>query len=672
MNYKYIVICLLLPVLGHAQFNPYALTKHQLDSVRAIFENTDNDTLKITSSVLLTVHHLERDRDTTIYFAERALELAQKLKQPLWEMRVLEVISQEFIRKGKYPEALNAALDGLELAQDESIENNLLGGYLLKLLGTTDPRKIRIQGMSLLKQKLGQLHSATGNDEKAIENYLEAIRLSESVDDKDGLHNGYSNLSFSYRYINKLDSALISARKSLVLASDARFAYWVGFVYWNIGVIYLQRSKIDSARHYIQLNLDVSRKLRNPFSEAVGYFSFSNIFNLSHQPDSSIFYADKALKLFRSLNDQKMISSTFNVLSTAYRYKNNLDSSFFYLQLAKTLGDSVANAEKEQTNRYLNLGFDEQLRLRKLEEENAAQATRIRTNALLGGLFTLLVVAFFLYRNGRQKQKAKQRIESAYDQLKATQTQLIQSEKMASLGELTAGIAHEIQNPLNFVNNFSEVSNELVEELKAERSKLKEERDDELENEIIRDVGHNLHKIKHHGERASEIVKSMLQHSRNSSGEKELTDINGLCDEYLRLAYHGMRAKDKSFNAEFKTEFDPDLPKINVVPQDIGRVLLNLINNAFQAVIEVEKPKVIVSTKKLVDKIEIKVSDNGPGIPEEIKDKIFQPFFTTKPTGQGTGLGLSLAYDIITKGHGGTIELHSDQTGAIFTIILFK
>jgi len=266
-------------------------------------------------------------------------------------------------------------------------------------------------------------------------------------------------------------------------------------------------------------------------------------------------------------------------------------------------------------------------------------------------------------------------IEKAYQDLKATQAQLIQSEKMASLGELTAGIAHEIQNPLNFVNNFSEVSNELIDELEEERAKSPESRDEKLISQTLADLKENLTKIKHHGKRADFIVKGMLEHSRTSSADKKLTNLNGLADEFLRLSYHGLRAKDKSFNADFETDLDPNLPKVNVVAQDIGRVVLNLINNAFYAVNEQKsklsqsselwesyKPMVKVSTR-LVDLagesgVEICIADNGAGIPKAIKDKIFQPFFTTKPTGSGTGLGLSLSYDII-KAHGGDLRVKS-------------
>jgi ligand-binding sensor domain-containing protein/signal transduction histidine kinase len=335
---------------------------------------------------------------------------------------------------------------------------------------------------------------------------------------------------------------------------------------------------------------------------------------------------------------------------------------------------------------------------------------------IYGFLFLLLI--FLIDRIQRKRVIAKERIqarekellqareiEKAYRELKVTQTQLIQSEKMASLGELTAGIAHEIQNPLNFVNNFSEVNTELIGELNDEISKgnLEEIR------AIAGNIAQNEEKINFHGKRADAIVKGMLQHSRSSNGMKEPTDINMLADEYLRLSYHGLRAKDKNFTAEFKTDFDENLPRINVVPQDIGRVLLNLINNAFYAVDEKKKqsaidlsglknltspkgaetqniaatqnitslkdtgkyiPTVIVSTKRKGDKIEIAVKDNGSGIPQKVLDKIFQPFFTTKPAGQGTGLGLSLSYDIV-KAHGGELKVETKEgEGSVFTITL--
>jgi len=262
----------------------------------------------------------------------------------------------------------------------------------------------------------------------------------------------------------------------------------------------------------------------------------------------------------------------------------------------------------------------------------------------------------------------KEELEHALSELRSTQAQLVQQEKMASLGELTAGIAHEIQNPLNFVNNFSEVSIELLDELKDEvLSKLPDDIKQEADD-IINDITQNLTKINQHGKRADAIVKGMLQHSRTTTGKKEPTDINALADEYLRLSYHGLRAKDKMFNAGMKTSFDENIGKIEAIPQDLGRVLLNLFNNSFYSVAEKKKqniagyePTVTVVTRKLPNAVEITVSDNGTGIPQKVLDKIYQPFFTTKPTGQGTGLGLSMSYDIITKGHGGDLKVETAE-----------
>jgi signal transduction histidine kinase len=269
----------------------------------------------------------------------------------------------------------------------------------------------------------------------------------------------------------------------------------------------------------------------------------------------------------------------------------------------------------------------------------------------------------------------KNELLKTLEQLKSTQDQLVRSEKLASLGELTAGIAHEIQNPLNFVNNFSEVSEELVVELLEEREKAIVERDTELENELLTDLKENLTKISRHGKRASSIVKSMLEHSRVSDGQKEPVDINLLADEYLRLAYHGLRAKNRTFNAKMETLFDPKMPEMKVITQDFGRVFLNIINNAFQSpnptnATEGYMKMVTVATYVYKKHIEVSIKDNGAGILEDIKDKIFQPFFTTKPTGKGTGLGLSLAYDIV-KAHGGELTVISEvDEGTTFVISL--
>jgi two-component system, NtrC family, sensor kinase len=375
----------------------------------------------------------------------------------------------------------------------------------------------------------------------------------------------------------------------------------------------------------------------------------------------------KYLQELASLNEKLQPALSMQYINKYFELEDVLEKSNQKFKVAQY---EIEQKELEQTQS-----------INALKQEKAVQeATISQRNAIMWvSLIALLLIAVsmvFLYIQFHNNRKTLR-------SLRITQRQLIMAEKMASLGELTAGIAHEIQNPLNFVNNFSEVSNELIDEMKAELAVGSWQ----SAGEIADDIKQNLEKINHHGKRAGDIVKGMLQHSRSSSGQKEPTDLNALADEYLRLAYHGLKAKDKSFNADFKTDFDENLPRINVIPQDIGRVLLNLINNAFYAVNEKKKqsaldlsglknltslknaynPTVTVSTKRTLSlqgegrgEVLVIVKDNGTGIPQNVLEKIFQPFFTTKPTGQGTGLGLSLSYDIV-KAHSGEIKVKTKE-----------
>ena len=314
---------------------------------------------------------------------------------------------------------------------------------------------------------------------------------------------------------------------------------------------------------------------------------------------------------------------------------------------------------------------------------------QLRT-AAMGGAGLLLLLAGGLYFAFRRSERLKQlvtdqkqdlqaqrdQLTASLAQLRAAQARLVQQEKMASLGALTAGIAHEIQNPLNFVNNFAEVSVELLDEL--EEDQRRPTRDAGLEAELVGDLRQNLGKIHQHGQRAAGIVRGMLEHARHSSGEHTPTDLNQLADEYLRLAYQGLRAKDNTFNAQLDTDFAPGLPPVPMVGADVGRVLLNLLNNAFYAVRQRQQtgeagyePLVSVRTKQAGQQVEIRVADNGPGMPESVQAKLFQPFFTTKPTGEGTGLGLSLSHDIITQGHCGSLTVESREgQGTTFSVAL--
>jgi signal transduction histidine kinase len=670
------LLILLLPVIINAQQNSYweEWSKEQIDSLQLIWHNTTNDTLRMGIARSISVYYSETNLDSGLYYTRQVLALARQLKLKLWEADALDGVGYYLSNFKDYPGSLQAFLAAIKIAEDKETEKNIW--QVSRFSNSKDPSKARLTVLAMCRIDLARLYGYTGNVQKQLANRFESLKIAEIVGDPAILSNVYSNLGKDYVDLDKLDSALIFLEKAIQYYDISGFKRYKGGTLSYIGMVYVKKGNYALAKQYFTKAIHESRQVKNDTDLSLTYLYLVDLYSRTGDRDSSLWYAYKGLESAQLAGAPGLLVSAFTSLSSNYKLRNNVDSAFFYQSLALTLKDSINNIER--INQFQNIGFNEQLREQEQEKVKLSYQNKIRTNSLAGGLFTLIVIAFFLYRNNRQKQKAKQNIEKAYDLLKSTQSQLIQSEKMASLGELTAGIAHEIQNPLNFVNNFSELSKELIGEMNDELAVG----NIQLAKEIAGDIEQNLEKINHHGKRAADIVKGILQHSRTSSGVKEPTDINALADEYLRLAYHGLRAKDKSFNAEFKTEFDESLPKINVIPQDIGRVLLNLINNAFYACSEQSKlfqsselwksyqPLVAVSTTKLDDSIQISVKDNGPGIPKEIIDKIFQPFFTTKPTGQGTGLGLSLSYDIV-KAHGGEIKVKTKENeGTEFIIEL--
>ncbi len=660
---KQFIVFLLL--LSSAYVNAQA-PKDQLAKLHSALENAANDTIRMDAYFNLAIHYNATNNDSALYYLALCLPISQKLNLKLIEAHILENKGYVLTGIGNYPKALESFLKSQKIAEDPASEK-----YVWNLPSGQTPREARLQTLAYLYQTMGHLYGATNNPDKQIASYLKSKEIAESTQKAGLIRTINMNLGWAYFNLNRLDTALLYAQIALDSLPKNDIGKYTGGIYGLVGTIYQKKGNYKKALNAYKTGLELNTEQNNLYGLSRSCISLSRIYLLLNKPDSSLFYAYKGLKTCKIAGILDGMADVYNSLSSAYSKLNKTDSAFAYLKLASSLSDSLNVVERKNLTSYQNLGFDEQIRLRELEEEKASYQNKIRTNTLMGSLFTLLVIAFFLFRNNRHKQKAKQRIEAAYDQLKSTQSQLIQSEKMASLGELTAGIAHEIQNPLNFVNNFSEVSNELIDEMIDEFQKG----NNKDAFEIADDIKQNLEKINHHGKRADAIVKGMLQHSRSSSGVKEATDINALCDEYLRLSYHGLRAKDKDFKATIKTDFDYSIGIINIIPQNIGRVVLNLLTNAFYAVnekknsnIEGYEPVVSMSTKKIADKVEIKVADNGNGIPQKVLDKIFQPFFTTKPTGQGTGLGLSLSYDII-KAHGGELKVVTlENEGSEFII----
>lgn len=647
------------------------VSRKRADSLRAIVEKLPNDTLKMSAYRSLGFYYQESKFDSSLYFHEKQLELAKKLNIKLWQSDAHAQIGQNLYYVGDVTRSYESLQEAIRLAEDEKNESSNWHVWIFSNAETLHDSRIAILAMNYIM--LGNLYNILGESGKATSMSEVALKLGTTIHSAKIISLALTNMSQFF----SPDSALVALRKSLEVANSGGYRRFMGGILTNMGTIYYANGNIDSAKHCAYQAVRVTQSQNNLLELIYAYDLLSFLYAIENKMDSSLHYASKELETAQHSGSSGDLLSAYGKMSHAYKSKNRLDSAFKYEQLSNFLNDSLKNYRIRKMSEYQSIAFNEQLRLKDLEKERKDFENKIRTNTLLGSLFTLFVIAGLLYRSSRQKQKAKQKIEQSYDQLKSTQAQLIQSEKMASLGELTAGIAHEIQNPLNFVNNFSEVNSELIDELKQEIDKGNLEDAKKLAGSI----DENEQKIVFHGKRADAIVKSMLQHSRSSSGVKEPTDINALADEYLRLAYHGLRAKDKSFNATMKTDFDQSILKINVVPQDIGRVILNLITNAFHAVTERRsvpkistdnnyEPTVTVNTKKSGTKIEIMVKDNGNGIPQKVLDKIFQPFFTTKPSGQGTGLGLSLSYDIV-KAHGGELKVKTKEgEGSEFIIVL--
>ncbi|SMD42834.1 Tetratricopeptide repeat-containing protein [Aquiflexum balticum DSM 16537] len=532
----------------------------------------------------------------------------------------------------------------------------------------------------------GHLMGATGNIEERLYYYQKAYQIAKEQEDVMNTVFSLTGLAFVYLTNNELDSAQMKIEEARSYPPELYNFEGYPEIKYIDGAIKLRLKLYEPALNAFWDGLEDAIEKDYPVGKATNNLGLSETYRYLNNMDSSYFFARQSINELRRIREIQMfeidIALAYQNLYGHFRHFNQPDSAFRYLELAQVERSVLTKRKFANMAAFQQVLLIRERELANLEKENLAIQSRYRTYLFVFVLTVFLFIGGILIRANRQKQKAnlllasqKEEIQSALHQLKSTQAQLIQSEKMASLGELTAGIAHEIQNPLNFVNNFSEVSAELVEEVEEERAKSRETRDETLVSEILEDIKQNLEKINHHGKRADAIVKGMLEHSRTGSGEKELTDINTLVGEYLNLAYQSFKSKNKEIEIELISDLDPSIPKIELIRADIGKVLLNILNNAFYAVGAGHalslQPMVTVSTRLREGSpigaggsngkwIQISIYDNGPGIPDAIKDKIFQPFFTTKPTGQGTGLGLSLSYDIV-KAHGGSIKVLSNE-----------
>jgi signal transduction histidine kinase len=658
------------------------------DSLKIPFQQAQNDSVKFKTSRAIYTFYEETNRDSALYYARLRYSIAKKYNRKIEEAHLQGQMAYQQIYLGRFSDALANLTEAIQIANESKDADTW------ELTAYNTPGKNRQVTLSMINHMLGHLKLQTGSNE-SIFYFKEGRRIGVEIGNAFRVTVACMVLGVNYLQLNQPDSALLYAKEGEVWGIRGNIPKYLSNIYSVMGDIYWQKRLDSLALTYYHKALGYAIPEANYTVVGGIYESLTNYYKAKGNSDSALYYAIKTYEVVQSLGAVTTfwsrdinLGKVYQNLAMVYTMTKKIDSTNKYLQLALAVKDSLTASKINRLSSFQRLTLDQQIQLQEAERKRTADENKRRMYLLLAGIAVAFVIIVLIYRNNRQKQKAydvlqkqkaetdlqKEKADAALQQLKATQSQLIQSEKMASLGELTAGIAHEIQNPLNFVNNFSEVSNELIDEMSTELDKG----DIEEAKAIAADVKQNLEKINHHGKRADAIVKGMLQHSRTSTGSKELTDINALCDEYLRLAFHGLRAKDNTFNAKLETDFDEDLGKVDAVPQDIGRVLLNLINNAFYAVNEKAKqnqagyePSVSVSTKREAGKVIVTVADNGNGIPAAIKEKIFQPFFTTKPTGSGTGLGLSLSYDIITKGHGGELKLETKEgEGSVFFIQL--
>jgi Signal transduction histidine kinase regulating C4-dicarboxylate transport system len=626
---------------------------------KRLAEAVKEDTNRVATLSDLAVFYGFNQFDSSILYAQRTLVLSKKLDYRFGIFLGLRSLFFAYNCQGNYSKALEVTLENarnVEKTKNTSVAPQSIF-YFLGVLN---------REMSNIPTAIQQLHKSIEVNSK----------LGASIAQ---MFPAYAHLALAYLEIKQPDSALLYAQTAFELSlkpSDwERYKCFASAVFGNVQMALKQ---YDLAKKYFLLGVEQSIEYHNPYFLARNYGNLANLYLKTGYVDSSIFFATKSIEICLSHNFSQFAVDASTILSQAYRSKHNTDSAIKYTQIMLAAKDSVFNQSK--VKEFQRLIYDDEQRSQEIEIASENYRNRVKFFTLIAGMALMLVLAFILWRNNRQKQKAQIKIEKAYQDLKATQSQLIHAEKMASLGELTAGIAHEIQNPLNFINNFSSLNSELIEEMNHELVAGNQQE----AISISRNILENQEKISTHGNRADGIVKSMLQHTRSSTGLKEAVDINNLTDTYLKLSYNGLRAKDKNFTATIEKEFDPAIDKINIIPQEIGRVFLNIFNNAFYSANEKKKkasdptneaneifqPSVFVRTRKKDNRIEITVEDNGGGISPDVLDKIFQPFFTTKPTGEGTGLGLSLSYDII-KSHGGEITVNNmEGKGVTFKISL--
>lgn len=673
----------LMPIINRLLFLSIFLFKFQLfgqnpiDSLKLVIANVKtDDTTRVLAMDQLSLKLMNSNLGLALDYGNKGLKLAKKIDFDKGKVRLLNRLAFIYTRANNFSLSLKTAYLAIDLAKKINDE----------------------EGLGKIYNNMSIFYSVQNDYQKALEYDRKVKDISIKLKNNSLFETALLNMGVDFISLKQLDSAKFYLEKIYKIQQKDKSANYQYLTLQNLANINFKQKDYKNAISNYRICIQKFEESKDYIGLSQTSFFLGEVYKEVNKIDSCIYFAKKAYDLGDDLQITKLKLDAAKLLSDVYE-KNNINEAFKYFKLSAIAKDSLFNTEKIRQLHLIEL--QEKIRIEQIEESEKEYNSKLRFGLLLGLLGALLIFGIVQYRNNIQKnsiniklQKQKAEIEEQKDQLhesfetlKTTQKQLVLRDKLASLGELTAGIAHEIQNPLNFVNNFSEVNTELIQEVLDEQRKPFEKRDNELENSLLVDLKNNQEKISHHGNRASSIVKAMLEHSRNSNGQKTVVNLNELIDEFLKLSYLSIKAKFKEFNSDIDFTPDEKLPKISAVSQDIGRVFLNLFNNGFYALNERSnkikdsnyKPKLTVATKFITENIagsiksfvEISIQDNGIGMKDEIKDKVLQPFFTTKPTGEGTGLGLSLTNDIIVKGHNGSLLLNTEfGEGTTFKIKL--
>ena len=625
-----------------APTTPPAVSRVVLDSLRQLLKLPQTDYDRVLLLCQMSDQLWTQRTDSAAIYAQRALVLARRVQYRHGEGEALN--------------RLGAALRESNLAR--SLE---LFQQSLHIARATGDQALTAQNL----RSIGIIYVYLRDRRQALSYYFQALKIGEQLHDERRVVLELSNIGLAYDVFGQLDSARLYQARALVLAH--RLHTPTNYILYGLGNDARRRGAIAQARRYYHQSIAESKKVGQLRSLNFAYVGLAALYQQLGRLDSSIYYARLGCQVGRTNGFLRGVLNASTLLTQDFKRRGPPDSALKYQGLMLVMKDTLFGQEKVM--RLQNLNYREQQRAQQVAAAQAALRARYRTFGLVGVLLGLLVLAVILARHGRQQERARRALEHTLAELKTTQEQLVQREKMAFLGELTAGIAHELQNPLNFVKNFAEVSTGLVDAITGEQHDPTGQgpaRNAALEAEILAGLKQNLQQISQHGQRATAIIKGMLEHSRTGTGQREPVTLNTLVSDSLRLAQQGLRTKDKDCEVQVTTVLAPGLPAVAVVPLDMGRVLINLFTNAFYALQQHQlpagaayRPELTVTTQAVPGGVEIRVRDNGTGMPAEVRAKIFQPFFTTKPVGEGTGLGLSLSHDIVTTGHGGTLRVES-------------